>query len=81
MNDAPEFPIPRGDGPRNPRRVLSRREQEVLALLARGAGTERIAGELFISPTTVRNHIENILHKLRVHSRLEAIITWMAVDH
>lgn len=52
---------------------LTSREQEVLGLLADGKGTRRIAEELGLSPATVRNHIQRILHKLRVHSRLEAV--------
>jgi DNA-binding NarL/FixJ family response regulator len=51
---------------------LSPREREVLALVARGAKTSAIAEELFISPETARTHIQNILSKLDVHSRLEA---------
>ncbi len=46
---------------------------EVLRLVAGGAGTRDIAGLLSISVETVRNHIRNILHKLKVHSRLEAV--------
>lgn len=52
---------------------LSEREVEVLRLMADGASTEGIAVSLFISHTTVRNHIQNILRKLDVHSRLEAV--------
>jgi DNA-binding NarL/FixJ family response regulator len=51
---------------------LTRREREVLALLASGADNESIAGVLVISPQTARTHIQNILGKLSVHSRLEA---------
>ncbi|HXY73178.1 MAG TPA: response regulator transcription factor [Actinomycetota bacterium] len=51
---------------------LTRREKEVLALLADGAGNDRIAQELVISPETARTHIQNVLGKLGVHSRLEA---------
>lgn len=51
---------------------LTRREREVLALLAEGAGNEAIAGALIISPETARTHIQNVLLKLGVHSRLEA---------
>ena len=51
---------------------LSPREREVLALLARGARTNDIADKLVISPETARTHIQNILAKLGVHSRLEA---------
>ena len=51
---------------------LTRREREVLELLAEGADNERIARVLVISPQTARTHIQNILGKLAVHSRLEA---------
>lgn len=51
---------------------LTRREREVLALLAEGANNEGIARALVISPQTARTHIQNILRKLAVHSRLEA---------
>ena len=52
---------------------LTPRQQEVLDLLANGAGTAEIAAMLTLSPATVRNHIQNILSRLGVHSRLEAI--------
>ncbi len=51
---------------------LTRREREVLHLLVDGSGTEAIADTLVISPQTARTHIQNILAKLGVHSRLEA---------
>ena len=52
--------------------MLTRRERDVLALLSDGADTDTIAGTLVISPQTARTHIQNILNKLSVHSRLEA---------
>lgn len=52
---------------------LSPRELEVLRLLARGLGTKSIAAELSLSAITVRNHIQRILTKLDVHTRLEAV--------
>lgn len=52
---------------------LSRREAEVLDHLVTGATNEQIAGTLFLSQATVRTHVQNILTKLEVHSRLEAI--------
>ncbi len=52
---------------------LTDREREVLCLLASGASTKVIAQQLFVSTSTVRVHIENILAKLGVHSRLEAV--------
>ncbi len=51
---------------------LTRRELEVLALLADGAGNEGIAESLFISPQTARTHVQNLIAKLGLHSRLEA---------
>jgi DNA-binding NarL/FixJ family response regulator len=51
---------------------LTRREREVLRLLADGSGTEAIAKALVISPQTARTHIQNIMGKLGFHSRLEA---------
>jgi two-component system response regulator DegU len=51
---------------------LTRREQQVLMLLAEGANKEAIARKLVISPETARTHIQHVLSKLGVHSRLEA---------
>ncbi len=51
---------------------LTRREREVLAMLVEGAAGDEIASRLAISPNTVRTHIQNILTKLQVHSRLQA---------
>jgi PAS domain S-box-containing protein len=51
---------------------LTRRELEILRRLAGGASTRTMAAELHVSPATVRNHVQNILAKLGVHSRLEA---------
>jgi two-component system, NarL family, nitrate/nitrite response regulator NarL len=53
-------------------RHLTDREREVLALLADGAASDQIAKRLAIRPNTVRTHVQNILAKLGVHSRLEA---------
>ena len=52
---------------------LTDREIEVLTLLAQGLSTEKIAETLSVSRATTRNHIQNILQKLRVHSRAEAV--------
>jgi DNA-binding NarL/FixJ family response regulator len=51
---------------------LTKRELDVLALLVDGADSKEIARRLFLSPNTVRTHVQNILAKLQVHSRLEA---------
>ena len=52
--------------------LLTSREREVLALLVEGADGGTIAGRLGISRNTVRTHVQSILTKLQVHSRLEA---------
>ena len=54
-------------------RVLTRRELQVLRLLAEGRRQAEIASELVISPKTVGTHIEHILGKLGVHSRTQAV--------
>ena len=63
----------RDDAPADERPTLSARELEVLALIATGREVEDIADELCISPLTLRTHVQRILHKLGVHSRLEAV--------
>jgi two-component system nitrate/nitrite response regulator NarL len=51
---------------------LTLREREVLVLLVEGASGQTIARRLGISPNTVRTHVQSILMKLQVHSRLQA---------
>jgi NarL family two-component system response regulator LiaR len=58
---------------------LTEREREILQLLAQGKRNDDIATQLFISPQTVQTHVRNILGKLRVHSKLEAVA--FAVKH
>jgi DNA-binding CsgD family transcriptional regulator len=53
-------------------RSLSERERQVLALLVRGYSNRRIADTCFLSLNTVRTHVQNVLVKLGVHSKLEA---------
>jgi DNA-binding NarL/FixJ family response regulator len=64
----------------SPLNRLSPREREVLALLGRGWNNARIGRELFISPHTVRTHVQNILQKLEMHSKLEAATFAMQRD-
>lgn len=52
---------------------LSSREIDVLEQLSKGLSYSVIAENLFLSPSTVRKHIENIYSKLQVHSKLEAV--------
>jgi len=61
---AREVPAPR----------LTDREIQVLKLVARGMNNRDIAKELFISENTVKNHVRNILEKLQIHSRMEAVM-------
>jgi DNA-binding NarL/FixJ family response regulator len=58
---------------------LTPREREVLALLVEGASGQMVARRLGISSNTVRTHVQSILAKLQVHSRLEAVA--FAVRH
>jgi DNA-binding NarL/FixJ family response regulator len=53
-------------------RSLSERERQILAMLARGWSNRRIAEACFLSLNTVRTHVQNVLIKLGVHSKLEA---------
>ena len=62
--ERPQLPVPR----------LTDRELEVLKLVARGMANRDIAKELFISENTVKNHVRNILEKLQLHSRMEAVV-------
>lgn len=59
---------------------LTTREKEVLQMLARGAGNRRIGKELGISPETVQTHIRNMLAKLAVGSRLEAVVKALRLE-
>ena len=52
---------------------LSAREQEVLALIARGHSNQEIADQLFVSLSTVKTHVSNVLSKLDVKRRTQAI--------
>lgn len=63
---APAGAAPPGD-------VLTRRELEILRMIATGTGTRAVADKLRVSRATVRNHVQNILGKLGAHSRLEAV--------
>ncbi len=56
------------------RAELSDRELEVLKLIANGKDNAQIAAELVISPKTVKNHISNILMKLQIQNRIQAVV-------
>ncbi|MGI8538031.1 MAG: response regulator [Mycobacteriales bacterium] len=63
-DDRQQVPTPR----------LTDREMEVLKLVAKGMNNRDLAKHLFISENTVKNHIRNILEKLQLHSRMEAVV-------
>ena len=64
----------RTDREETPTFRLTERELEVLRLVAKGLNNRTIANELFISENTVKNHVRNILEKLQLHSRMEAVM-------
>src|SRR5207302_1349908 len=53
---------------------LTERELQVLKLVAQGMSNREVAEDLFISENTVKNHVRNILEKLHLHSRMEAVV-------
>jgi DNA-binding NarL/FixJ family response regulator len=53
---------------------LTERELQVLKLVAKGLNNKDIGDSLFISENTVKNHVRNILEKLHLHSRMEAVV-------
>jgi DNA-binding CsgD family transcriptional regulator len=57
--------------------LLSRREREVLALLARGCSNSQIAAQLVIADETAKTHVKRILRKLGVNNRVEAAAMWL----
>ena len=60
--------------PQGPLASLTLRERQVVRLLAGGASTREMAARLRVSRTTIRNHVQHLLDKLGVHSRLEAVV-------
>ncbi|MEE9145862.1 MAG: response regulator transcription factor, partial [Candidatus Tectomicrobia bacterium] len=56
----------------SPLDALSEREREVLVLLAQGAANRDIAGKLYITEGTVKNHVSSILAKLQAENRTRA---------
>ena len=68
------FSVPRPASPRRAFPELTGREEEILSLVAQGKSNQEIAGQLFVSVKTVRNHVSNILVKLQVADRTQAVI-------
>lgn len=71
-----------GDQPKAPEPSdidLTKRELEVLNLIANGATNREIAGQLFVSEGTVKNHVSNILNRLGLRDRMQAAL--FAIEH
>src|SRR5215208_830033 len=68
------FSAPRSAAPQRAFPELTEREEEVLSLVAQGKSNREIARQLFVSLKTVRNHVSNILLKLQVADRAQAVI-------
>ena len=68
------FSVPRSAAPQRAFPELTEREEEILSLVAQGKSNQEIARQLFVSVKTVRNHVSNILVKLQVADRAQAVI-------
>jgi DNA-binding NarL/FixJ family response regulator len=68
------FSVPRSAAPQRAFPELTEREEEILSLVAQGRSNQEIARQLFVSLKTVRNHVSNILVKLQVADRAQAVI-------
>jgi DNA-binding NarL/FixJ family response regulator len=66
--------LSRSDGQQVSTPRVSARELEVLQLVAQGMNNREIGKRLFISENTVKNHVRNILEKLQLHSRMDAVM-------
>ena len=58
---------------------LTSREREVIQLLSRGLSTRQIAAQLAISPGTVRSHLDHVMAKFDLHSRVQ-VVAWATQD-
>ncbi len=67
--------------PRTARGSLSKKEQQVVDWIAKGASNKDIARQLSLSPNTVRTHIERSYEKLGAHSRTEAALSAIKLGH
>ena len=66
---------PEGDRPAPPRLdVLTEREREVLALVARGLSNAEIGAELFVSPATAKTHVSHVMTKLDARDRAQLVV-------
>ena len=74
-SDSPA-PVPEEPGPVGPEPAFTRREEDVLALVAQGLTNQQIARQLFVEITTVKSHLSNALMKLQLDSRVQAALWW-----
>ena len=79
INHSPNVSAKIGTGMEPGLATLTLREREILRHMAKGYGTKEIAKLLSVSTNTIRNHIQHILQKFQVHTRLEAVI--YAIEH
>jgi DNA-binding NarL/FixJ family response regulator len=68
------FSVPLSSAPQRAFPELTEREEEILSLVAQGKSNQDIAAQLFVSVKTIRNHVSNILLKLQVADRAQAVI-------
>ena len=59
---------------------LSPREEDVIALVADGKANKEIAHDLGMAESTVKGHVETILHKLQATNRAAAVATWLSLQ-
>lgn len=71
--EAAQTLVQNANQPPAPGKDLTEREREVLALMIEGLNNTQIAGRLSVSPSTIKSHVSNILSKLGVASRTEAV--------
>jgi len=71
--EAAQALVEKANQPPAPGLDLTEREREVLALMVEGLNNTQIAGRLTVSPSTIKSHVSNILSKLGVASRTEAV--------
>jgi NarL family two-component system response regulator LiaR len=71
--DAAEVLIQASNEPPRPGGDLTERERQVLALMVEGLNNTQIAARLVVSPSTIKSHVSNVLAKLNVNSRSEAV--------
>jgi NarL family two-component system response regulator LiaR len=62
------------NGPGDVLQLLTRRERDVVHLMSKGLSNQEIANELFIAAPTAKAHVHNILRKLGVKTRLQAVL-------